>query len=250
MEYLPGRSMSLAIEDEMTEIAKALGLKGGVKELRQETFKAIKAHFRQGGGSTSSTTKTKGKENNSAAAGGVGVVPSLKQQQQQQKKKKNSSSGGGSDGNVAHIIDETEVGIMRNIEESGEGGYGSLLFQYLQGFVSNHLGGSMQLLRTYVDVRRSVLGLKDSIGESLSNMRWFLLNLFGFGFLVHNNQNSSGNKEEDEGAKQRSKIIVKNSKTNLKVNLDEKLHDMVLFHGYQLLFDGVFNADPHPGNIL
>ena len=36
----------------------------------------------------------------------------------------------------------------------------------------------------------------------------------------------------------------------MKVDLSSKLKDLIHVHGVQLLIDGVYNADPHPGNVI
>jgi aarF domain-containing kinase len=45
-------------------------------------------------------------------------------------------------------------------------------------------------------------------------------------------------------------VALKNPKRTTKVNLGRVLKTLVHVHGLQLMQDGVFNADPHPGNVL
>ncbi|EEC48574.1 predicted protein, partial [Phaeodactylum tricornutum CCAP 1055/1] len=44
--------------------------------------------------------------------------------------------------------------------------------------------------------------------------------------------------------------LASNPKRTTKVNLGRVLKTLVHVHGLQLMQDGVFNADPHPGNVL
>ena len=49
MEYLRGQSLARAIDDEMSDVARALGL-GGADELRSQLMRQVQQHFAEGGG--------------------------------------------------------------------------------------------------------------------------------------------------------------------------------------------------------
>jgi hypothetical protein len=121
---------------------------------------------------------------------------------------------------------------MRDHFESG-GGAGEGGMNILGGakfkFLSNFLGpAGAVVLRTYASARNHVEDAMLALQKTTTKIR------VGFG----------GKDSEliQDGAKQSSKRI--------KVNLGRALKTLVHVHGIQFLVSGVYNADPHPGNVL
>jgi len=279
MEYLSGRSMQSAIDDEMNEIATVLGIKGGVKELRKQTMKALKQHFRGGGGGgDTSTIKSDFKKGEKKKGGGNEMMKSILGGEASNHDLLNSleelSQADTSKDTPLSTKDDSSTFQNKENNENRK-------MKYLTNLVMSNFGSSsfllnygMKILHKYIEFRHFLIDVNDSISILLNNI--FNFNIFS---LLNEKENQEDKKNQQNkgvevnggriiGSSDGSKIFIKKKnfdnhdqednkknknnqkKKYKKINLDEKLKDLVKVHGYQLLIDGVFNADPHPGNIL
>ena len=147
-----------------SQMAAALGLKGGARELREATLLRLRQHFRQGGLSEGRDDATR----------------------------------------ATHAL-----------EVSWPGG----------------MSWAAAALRSYCAVRRLALEWAEYAGASLTA----LLRL-GPGLWL-----------SEESSHSELKAALPRGQ---RVDLDRALRRLVKVHGTQLLLDGVYNADPHQGNVM
>ena len=92
-------------------------------------------------------------------------------------------------------------------------------------------------LRSYLALRRAALDWAESAGSSLTALLRFLTGSMWLGMS-----------EEPKVSELSLRDVP--SANGPRVDLDRVLRELVRVHGSQLLLDGVYNADPHPGNVM
>ena len=95
-------------------------------------------------------------------------------------------------------------------------------------------------LRSYLALRRAAFDWAESAGSSLTALLRFLTGSMWLGM------------SEEPKVSELSLRDAKHapSTKGRRVDLDRVLRELVRVHGSQLLLDGVYNADPHPGNVM
>jgi len=216
-------------------VAAALGIAGGAPELRRRTLALVKEHFRRGGGEADHSGATSG----GAGSGAVGRLTSLLL----------GGNGGGSSGGSSGI------GVGSD-PLSAAAWAGSALWAYVA------------LWRLAGDAKAALsASLADAAGAVQAVVDALLLGLWHPWVLLAGGSGGGGGGADAAGAVTTTLTagLVATAgdapfsageqeqplqQHQPRVDVGLAVRELVRVHGHQLLLDGVYNADPHPGNVL
>ncbi|KAL7466563.1 hypothetical protein ACHAXS_006867 [Conticribra weissflogii] len=132
--------------------------------------------------------------------------------------------------------------MRQHFEKGGGAGSGAMdnMLGRKSGMVTGAVGSAAGgLLRTYAKARDRVEDVLAGLERVVANIHVGLGGTFG----GHGGGDDRRLLEEKEVKRQAKKKFEK-------VNLSRVLKTLVEVHGIQMLVTGVYNADPHPGNVL
>mmetsp|Transcript_12542 Transcript_12542/g.25527 ORF Transcript_12542/g.25527 Transcript_12542/m.25527 type:complete len:739 (-) Transcript_12542:113-2329(-) len=280
MEFLQGVSLAKAIEQEHQEMAAALGVVGGGAELKRRTMKRMRESFKRGGERERGKGGGRGKEEGQQQKEKEKESRSGSNKREVVAREKGARAATADDDKGAQDDQAISSSGVRSAVNTGVETVGDDQDDDHDDddVAMKRLVTAVGLLRRYAKVRasvvRSVSRVKDwgsalswtDWGSGLAGMGgwWWWLALLGAGGGggEESTKKKRGGEAEtrrvtksEEAAAADSSSCSTSTSTSQKdlsssVDVGSKVLSLVRFHGVQLLLDGVYNADPHPGNVL
>ena len=149
---------------------------------------------------------------------------------------------------LQRILSEEQERLASAMGQASAADFQRHLSEQLKGAVANTAGGAQhsgqnpslpawmtnptiqtwgaRLFRTYANFATNMQRASATVAHALNPVTW-----------------------APSASRTRNNLAKSNSSTT-KINLARVLKTLVHVHGLQMLMDGVFNADPHPGNVL
>jgi hypothetical protein len=245
MECLHGRSLKAVIEQEHEEMALALGLEGGAAELKRRTMSIVRAHFEQG------TVMAVHDTVDTAAARTQPANEAARIHQPVDEAARASISSVLQNPAFLWLL-PWAVGALRHyaalysqtvvwVQEA------AAMTRALLAMVGLGVWAPVWALqsgaRSRADSTDPTRADIDTSGESVAQSV--------AQSVVHLHQGTGSTTSSETGSTTSSRNRQRSGEgAAVKVDLSSKLTDLVHVHGVQLLLDGVYNADPHPGNVI